>query len=862
MRTGPGCGPSTPRPIRTSTRTSRSACKGTGGSTAIANSYEQMRRAGATARAMLVAGGGASVGRAGRRDHRGARRAAPCEVGAQRAVRPVRRGGGASCRCRRTLPLKEPAKFRLIGREGVVSRLDSPAKANGTAQFTIDIREPGMLTVVVARPPRFGGKLVAFEAGDARAVRGVVDVKEIPSGVAVYAEGMWPALKGREKLRITWDEAGAEKRSTSELVEEYLALARKPGTVAGQHGDAEAVLARAEGVIEAEYVFPYLAHAPMEPLDGFLRWDGKRALARLGSQLQTGDHQAIAAVLGLKPEQVEVETMLAGGSFGRRAQPDMHLAVELAHAAKAIGPGRPVKLVWTREDDIRGGYYRPLFVHRMRGAVRDGKIVAWANTIVGQSFLKGSPFEAMIKDGIDPVMVEGARELPYDIPDFRCDVHMADVGVPTLWWRSVGHTHTAYAVECFIDELLQAAGQDPVVGRMALLEKSPRHAGVLNAVARLARWNGARPVRRSRARRRRGGELRQHRRPDRRGVGRRREGPRVHRVWCAVDCGIAVNPDVIRAQMEGGIGFGLGHALFAEVTLEEGRPVQAQLRRLPLAAHPRDAAGGGDDRALHREADRRRRARRAADRARGRQRAGAPRPAAAAPPADAAGPGGMIAPRILRAVAGAIIVLTGAAVETLEPDRHAAGSAPLASRVAPRDGLRRHRRHAVALDRPVRGGRQGPAAPALRQLPSRRRAPVPGRRHAPARAAGGARQATATARPGLPAPPATAPPTSIRRACRAIRTGSWRPPRWRGRASRSATSATSSRTAGATATATSPPSSSTWQPTASSSGPGTRGRAARRHPAATRRSWRCSRPGPTPAPTARRRDGSDRLAGW
>jgi isoquinoline 1-oxidoreductase subunit beta len=548
--------------------------QGTGGSTAIANSYEQMRRAGATARAMLVAAAARAWG------------VSLDEITVDRGVLRHTRSGrngrfGQFAEAAAKLPvptnvlIKDPVKFRLIGREGVVNRLDSPAKANGTAQFTIDIREPGMLTVVVARPQRFGGKLVAFKAGDALAVRGVVDVKEIPSGVAVYADGMWPALKGREKLGITWDEANAEKRSTAELVEDYLALARKPGRVAGQHGNAEAVLARGAGVIEAEYVFPYLAHAPMEPLDGFLNWDGKRAQARLGSQLQTGDHQAIAAVLGLKSDAVEVETMLAGGSFGRRAQPDMQLAVELAHAAKAIGPGRPVKLVWTREDDIRGGYYRPMFVHRMRGAVREGKIVAWANTIVGQSFLKGSPFEAMIKDGIDPVMVEGARELPYAIPDFRCDVHITDIGVPTLWWRSVGHTHTAYAVECFVDELLQAAGRDPVVGRMALLEKSPRHAAVLDAAARLARWNGPGPF------------------DDRaRGVAvvesfgsivaqiaevsaGGRDGPRVHRVWCAVDCGVAVNPDVIRAQMEGGIGFGLGHALYGEVTLEEGRPVQS-----------------------------------------------------------------------------------------------------------------------------------------------------------------------------------------------------------------------------------------------------------------------------------------------
>jgi isoquinoline 1-oxidoreductase beta subunit len=252
------------------------------------------------------------------------------------------------------------------------------------------------------------------------------------------------------------------------------------------------------------------------------------------------------------------------------------LAAELAAAAKAIGPARPVKLIWTREDDLRGGYYRPLFVHRLRGAVEDGKIVGWSNTIVGQSFMKGSPLESfMIKDGIDATSVEGSKEIPYDVANFQCDLHTTDVGVPTLWWRSVGHTHTGYAVECFIDELLEAAGKDPVGGRLELMTKHPRSANVLREVAKLAKWNGPGPV-----------------------DGRARgvavvesfnsyvaqiaevsdggpDGPRVHKVWCAVDCGVAVNPDVIRAQIEGGIGFGLGHILFAEVTLDQGRPVQS-----------------------------------------------------------------------------------------------------------------------------------------------------------------------------------------------------------------------------------------------------------------------------------------------
>src|SRR6266850_15870 len=547
--------------------------QGTGGSTAMANSYEQMRKAGAAARAMLVQAAAQAwdipaaeiTVEQGVLRHPGSGRTARFGEFAQAA---------AALPVPNDPPLKPPSAFRLIGREGAIHRLDSAIKTNGTAQFTLDIREPGLLTVLVARPPRFGGKLASFDDAAARAVPGVVDVKPVASGVAIYATGFWPARKGREALRVTWDETSAEKRSTNQLVEEYRALARRPGDLVNAKGDAEVTLARAERVIEAEFIFPYLAHAPMEPLDGYLRWNGERAVARFGSQLQTGDHMAIAQVLGLPPDKVEIETMLAGGSFGRRAQPSMHLAAELAEVAKAIGPDRPVKLVWTREDDIRGGYYRSMFVHRMRAGLRDGKIVAWASTSVGQSILKGSPFEAMVmKNGIDPTSVEGANELPYDIADFRCDLHTTQVGVPVLWWRSVGHSHTGYAVECFIDELLEATGQDPVAGRLALMGKAPRAAGVLRAVADLARWSGPGPVN-GRARgvavvesfdsfiaqiaevsAESGGE------------------PKVHKVWCAVDCGVPVNPDIIRAQMEGGVGFGLGHALFAEITLDDGRPV-------------------------------------------------------------------------------------------------------------------------------------------------------------------------------------------------------------------------------------------------------------------------------------------------
>ena len=547
--------------------------QGTGGSTAMANSFDQIRKAAATARVMLVQAAaqawkvpaGEITIEAGVLKHASGKQGRFGEFADAAAKLPAPTDA----------PLKQPAQFRLIGKEGTVKRIDGADKARGKAQFTIDISAPGMLTVVVARPPRFGGKVASFDATEALKIKGVVDVKQIGSGVAVYGQGMWPAIKGREALKVVWDESGAETRGSAELIAEYRALARTPGTVAGNHGDAQAVLAKAERVIEAEYVFPYLAHAPMEPLDGYLEWNAQGALARFGSQFQTTEHMTIATVLGLPPETVRLETMLAGGSFGRRAQVSQHLAAELAMCAKAIGPNRPVKLVWTREDDLTGGHYRPLFVHRLRGAVKDGKITAWTNSIVGQSFFLGTPFEAMtVKNGIDATMVEGANELPYEVADFRCEVHTAKVGVPTLWWRSVGHTHTAYAVECFMDELLQAAGQDPVAGRLALMGKEPRLAAVLKAVAELAKWTG----------------------PDA-GNGRARgvavaesfssfvaqiaevsigpDGePKVHKVWCAIDCGIAVNPDVIRAQMEGGIGFGLGHALYGEITLDKGKPVQ------------------------------------------------------------------------------------------------------------------------------------------------------------------------------------------------------------------------------------------------------------------------------------------------
>ena len=545
--------------------------QGTGGSSAIANSYEQMRKVGAAARAMLVSAAAAEWN------------VPAAEVTVEKGVirhssgKEGRFGAFAEKAMQQPVPadpkLKDPSAFRLIGREGAVKRLDSAIKSDGSAEFTLDIKDPDTLTALVARSPRFGGTVASFDASAALAVPGVVDVKRVPTGVAVYAKGFWPAKTGRDALKITWDDSKAESRGTAQLLTEFRTLSKTPGKTVKQEGDVDAAIAKGGRLIEAEYVFPYLAHAPMEPLNAFMKWEGATASARFGSQFPTPDHAAIAKVLGIGIDKVHLQTILAGGSFGRRAQQTVHVALELAEVVKAAGPGKPVKLVWTREDDMRGGYYRPFSIHRMRGVVRDGKIEAWSDTIVGQSIMKGSPFEAMtFKDGLDSTAYEGAHDIPYEVANFRCDLHQVDVGVPVLWWRSVGHSHTGYAVEAFVDELLQAAGQDPVEGRLAMMGKSPRHAGVLKAVAELADWKGAK----TQSGRARGVAVVKSfdtyvaQIAD---VSMGEEGPIVHKVWCAVDCGVAVNPDIIRAQMEGGIGFGLGHILYAEQTLDEGRPV-------------------------------------------------------------------------------------------------------------------------------------------------------------------------------------------------------------------------------------------------------------------------------------------------
>ncbi len=548
--------------------------QGTGGSTAIANAYTQMRRAGAAARAMLVEAAadawavdpGEIHVAAGRIRHPGSGRSA---------------GFGTFAEAAATYPvpdqptLKQPEDFRLIGQG--VPRQDSPEKINGTAVYTQDIQRPGMLTALVAHPPRFGAGVANVEATEAKAVPGVKDVVTIPSGVAVLGTDFWSAKKGRDALRITWDESEAMTEGSEELIEAFRGLTQKPGAVARQVGDPEQAEASAERVLEAEFVFPYLAHAALEPMNCVLeRTEDGGVQVYNGEQFQTVDQAAIAEVLGLKPAQVRIAMLYAGGSFGRRANPHSDYLREAAHIVKAIEGRAPVKLMWTREDDMQAGYFRPLYVHRMRAGVdAAGQPVSWLHRIVGQSIMTGTVMEsAQVKDGVDNTSVEGARNVPYDLPNLRVDLHSPQVPVPVQWWRAVGSTHTAFAVETFIDELAEAAGEDPVAFRLARLPDHPRHRGVLELAAEQAGWGKA-PL------------------PEGRGRGVAVHESfnsyvaqvvevtvqggdyRVDRVVIAVDCGVPVNPDIIKAQMEGGMGFGLSAVLKSEITLEEGRVQQS-----------------------------------------------------------------------------------------------------------------------------------------------------------------------------------------------------------------------------------------------------------------------------------------------
>ena len=535
--------------------------QGTGGSTSIANSYEQLRKAGATARAMLVSAAAAEWNVPASEITVSKGRIKHAASGKESGF-----GAFASKAAMQTPPaepkLKDPKDFVLIGQQ--LPKLDTLSKTNGTAVFTLDVTADNMLYAVVEHPAHFGATVKSVDDSEARKVPGVVDVKQVPQGVAVYADNTFSALKGRAALKVEWDLSKAETRSSEQLTADYTKLFSENGIQATHNGDVDKAFG-GQGVqsLEATIAFPFLAHAPMEPLDAvFIKAADGSIDVYTGAQFPGMDKNVAAKILNLDHAKVRINTQITGGSFGRKAQFGSPYMQEAAAVFAATDGARPVKHMWTREDDIRGGYYRPMYVHKMRGAMdADGQIVGWDQSIVGQSI--------MGKADLDSTSVEGASDLPYTIPNLRVISHNTKLEVPPLWWRSVGHTHTGFAVETFVDELLQKVGKDPVEGRLALLGKEPRHMGTLKKVAEMANWGSPVPDGRER------------------GVAVVKsfgtyvaqiveislgEGgtPRVHKVWCAVDCGVAVNPNVITAQMEGGIGYGLGAILFDAITLGDG----------------------------------------------------------------------------------------------------------------------------------------------------------------------------------------------------------------------------------------------------------------------------------------------------
>lgn len=549
--------------------------QGTGGSTAMANSFEQYRMAGAAARDMLVRAAaqtwnvptGEITVENGRIAHASGRSSGFAE---HVPVAVTLRSAGEP-------KLKSSAAFNLIGKDGI-GRKDSLEKTDGSAKFAIDVMLDDMVVGVVARPPKFGGKVTSFDATAAKKIKGVVDVKQIPQGVVVYAKNTWAAIKGRDALQIQWDESRAETRSTDEILAEHKAKLDEPGLVARNDGNVDEALAAAAKTIKAEFEFPFLSHAPMEPLNCVIRMNLDSTAVEVwdGCQFPSLAQPTIAQILGMKPEQVAINTVYAGGSFGRRAAPTSDYHAEAAEAVKAIGGRYPVKLVWTREDDIRGGYYRPLYAERIEaGLDATGKPIVWKQTLAGKSILIGSAFEsALVKNGIDSTSVEGASTLPYTIANLRVDIRNTETSVPVLWWRAVGHTHTAFSTEVAVDMLAEAAGQDPVAFRLALLEKHPRHAGVLRLAAEKAAWGTPLPAGRAR-----GVAVHESFNSFVAQVAEitvRDDGAiKLDRVVCAVDCGVVINPDIVRAQMEGGIGYGLGAAMRNKITLTGGEVDQS-----------------------------------------------------------------------------------------------------------------------------------------------------------------------------------------------------------------------------------------------------------------------------------------------
>lgn len=542
----------------------------TGGSSSIPSSWEQLRRVGASGRIMLIRAAAQQWGVPESECH--AENSQVIHASGKRLSYGKLADAAAKLPLPDNVTLKSPKDFKLIGK--ATKRLDTPAKINGSAQFGLDVYLPGMLTVLIARSPVFGGKVKRFDATEARKVAGVQGVYQVPTGIAVAASGFWPAKTARDLLEIEWDEGPGAALSTPKMRAEFLELAKQPGAVARKDGDTVQGFKKAHKSISAEYEIPYLAHATMEPLNVVVDLKPDHCSIWTGTQMQTMDHAMAAKTAGLKPEQVEIHTTFLGGGFGRRANPRSDFVIEAVQAAMAVG--QPVKVVWTREDDMRGGNYRPMWSdHIEAGIAKDGKPLAWKHTLVGQSIIADTAFAGfLIQKGIDVTSVEGAATLPYVIPNLQVELHSPKNEVPVQWWRSVGHSHTAFVVETMIDELAKLAGKDPVAYRLSILPADSRYRGVLQLAADKAGWgkkklpaNHAYGVAVHKSFDSYVAEIAE--------VSLENGKIRVHRVVAAVDCGMVINPDGVRQQIEGGIVYGLSAALHGAITLENGRVMQS-----------------------------------------------------------------------------------------------------------------------------------------------------------------------------------------------------------------------------------------------------------------------------------------------
>jgi isoquinoline 1-oxidoreductase subunit beta len=543
----------------------------TGGSSTTWSEFDRYRQAGALARIMLIE---AAAKRLGIKPQECRTENGEVIAGNKRIRYGSLAGEASSLPVRKEpVPLRAPSSWKYIGKG--VKRLDAPEKVDGSATFGMDVQFPGLLTAVVAHAPVYGSKVKKYDDSKTRLIPGVRRVVQIPTGVAVIADHFWAAKKGRDVLSVEWDLSDNKDVDSLTQLHEFRNLVATKGTPAAQAGNVDAGFSKAVKIVESEYTFPYLAHAPMEPLNVTVKLSKYSCEIWTGTQMPMAEQSAAAKILNLKTEQVTVHTLFLGGGFGRRANPSSDFVSEAVHVANESGLF--IKMVWTREDDVCGAYYRPSFVHRVRAGVdANGKIVAWQHNLAGQSVLTGTPFEGGIVKGIDPTSVEGVSDSPYlhDVPDYYVGLHSPKINIPVLWYRSVGHTHTAAVMESMIDELAHTAGKDPLTYRRELLKNHPRHLAALNLAAQKAGWDTPLPEGRYRG-------IAVHESflsfvahvvelsVDNKGQ------IKVHRVVSAIDCGLAVNPDGVRAQIESGIIFGLSAAIHGKITLSNGKVQQS-----------------------------------------------------------------------------------------------------------------------------------------------------------------------------------------------------------------------------------------------------------------------------------------------